>query len=299
MSAQGWRGERHGGHRPSATVEAIPRLVRASSPMTYVNVSEPLRSLLSCGKRLPGDVREQILAAGDAAVGPLLAIVKNADLHREDSPGEGYAPIHAVKLLGELGATEAIEPLLDLLDDSRPEEIIYSTLIHALARLGAAALEPTLAHLEKARSEQTKHSFREVLSRAGVRDDRVLAALLEGLAHDVILGAGDLADYGDPAALPALLAAAERSEPGGEGLFDGQELIDLEDAIVTLGGEIPPSMEKKLEVVRASRRRSAGTMGAALGRAQSLASRKERIGRNDPCPCGSGKKYKKCCLGRP
>jgi len=25
--------------------------------------------------------------------------------------------------------------------------------------------------------------------------------------------------------------------------------------------------------------------------------RKEiKVGRNDPCPCGSGKKYKKCCL---
>ena len=23
--------------------------------------------------------------------------------------------------------------------------------------------------------------------------------------------------------------------------------------------------------------------------------RKEHIGDNDPCPCGSGKKYKKCC----
>jgi preprotein translocase subunit SecA len=23
-----------------------------------------------------------------------------------------------------------------------------------------------------------------------------------------------------------------------------------------------------------------------------------KVGRNDPCPCGSGKKYKKCC-GRP
>ena len=22
----------------------------------------------------------------------------------------------------------------------------------------------------------------------------------------------------------------------------------------------------------------------------------QRVGRNDPCPCGSGKKYKKCCL---
>ena len=24
----------------------------------------------------------------------------------------------------------------------------------------------------------------------------------------------------------------------------------------------------------------------------------KKIGRNDPCPCGSGKKYKKCCLNR-
>ena len=23
-----------------------------------------------------------------------------------------------------------------------------------------------------------------------------------------------------------------------------------------------------------------------------------KTGRNDPCPCGSGKKYKKCCLGK-
>jgi len=22
----------------------------------------------------------------------------------------------------------------------------------------------------------------------------------------------------------------------------------------------------------------------------------DKIGRNDPCPCGSGKKYKKCCM---
>jgi preprotein translocase subunit SecA len=22
---------------------------------------------------------------------------------------------------------------------------------------------------------------------------------------------------------------------------------------------------------------------------------KKKVGRNDPCPCGSGKKYKKCC----
>ncbi len=37
--------------------------------------------------------------------------------------------------------------------------------------------------------------------------------------------------------------------------------------------------------------RLGGTGGAALKR---QASAKGKVGRNDPCPCGSGKKYKKC-----
>jgi hypothetical protein len=27
-------------------------------------------------------------------------------------------------------------------------------------------------------------------------------------------------------------------------------------------------------------------------------SRAEKVGRNDPCPCGSGSKYKRCCLAK-
>ena len=26
--------------------------------------------------------------------------------------------------------------------------------------------------------------------------------------------------------------------------------------------------------------------------------KQEQVGRNDPCPCGSGKKFEKCCLGQ-
>jgi uncharacterized protein YecA (UPF0149 family) len=29
---------------------------------------------------------------------------------------------------------------------------------------------------------------------------------------------------------------------------------------------------------------------------QSFMGNQRKVGRNDPCPCGSGKKYKKCCL---
>ena len=35
-----------------------------------------------------------------------------------------------------------------------------------------------------------------------------------------------------------------------------------------------------------------------LDRAMELTIRRDKpkIGRNEPCPCGSGKKYKKCCI---
>jgi uncharacterized protein len=45
------------------------------------------------------------------------------------------------------------------------------------------------------------------------------------------------------------------------------------------------------------RRQSLGgqTVNAQAGGTPSSSA---KIGRNDPCPCGSGKKYKKCCLGK-
>ena len=33
-------------------------------------------------------------------------------------------------------------------------------------------------------------------------------------------------------------------------------------------------------------------------RAELEATGHTKVGRNDPCPCGSGKKFKKCCLGK-
>ena len=29
---------------------------------------------------------------------------------------------------------------------------------------------------------------------------------------------------------------------------------------------------------------------------ETIRNRGENVGRNDPCPCGSGKKYKQCCM---
>lgn len=39
------------------------------------------------------------------------------------------------------------------------------------------------------------------------------------------------------------------------------------------------------------------TTGLAYAMRQPVARRHPKIGRNDPCPCGSGKKFKRCCIG--
>ncbi|OGK88534.1 MAG: preprotein translocase subunit SecA [Candidatus Rokubacteria bacterium GWC2_70_16] len=39
-----------------------------------------------------------------------------------------------------------------------------------------------------------------------------------------------------------------------------------------------------------------GTAPRPAGRVEPRTATGEKLGRNDPCPCGSGKKYKKCCL---
>ena len=36
-------------------------------------------------------------------------------------------------------------------------------------------------------------------------------------------------------------------------------------------------------------------MGRSRPAAHHIESEQPKVGRNDPCPCGSGKKYKKCC----
>jgi len=67
--------------------------------------------------------------------------------------------------------------------------------------------------------------------------------------------------------------------------------IDDEDGWrLTAGGEIGDIALEAFELLAPARDQlAAAAAGVAPG---------PRIGRNDPCPCGSGKKHKKCCLGK-
>jgi preprotein translocase subunit SecA len=69
-----------------------------------------------------------------------------------------------------------------------------------------------------------------------------------------------------------------------------------------VGDDAAELTEDELEA-QALGRKAAAASGAAAGGAaaaasavveQRVVSDEDRVGRNDPCPCGSGKKYKRC-----
>ena len=56
---------------------------------------------------------------------------------------------------------------------------------------------------------------------------------------------------------------------------------------------LAPQQEVKRERVA----KETGTAAASQAQVKKQPVRKEqKVGPNDPCPCGSGKKYKKCCM---
>jgi len=216
--------------------------------------ADAVAQLVSAGERLPEPVAEAILRRGREVIPVLVEILEDHALAQGDAPGGGYAPIHAARVLGDLEASEAIESMLRVLARCDAMDILYSTIIEVLESFGPPALEPALAVHAAAESEDQRSAIADVLSRIGVRDHRVLAVLLKMLKDDVELGAGSLAEYGDPAALPHLGAALDRCELDVRGgLLANQDIIELVAAIEELGGALSQDQERKVRAVEAAR----------------------------------------------
>ena len=65
-----------------------------------------------------------------------------------------------------------------------------------------------------------------------------------------------------------------------------------EDTVKMLMRVKPQEKMQRKEVARITGM-SGGDLGG--GKPQPIVKKEKKVGRNDPCPCGSGKKYKKCC----
>lgn len=227
--------------------------MRTQAARTDLN-GELLAQLVSGGDRLAEPVAQAIRRLGRGVLPALVEILEDEDLAQSDAPGGGYAPIHAARMLRDLEAGQAIEPMFRALARCDPLDSLYSALVEALESFGHPVLEPALAAHAAAESEDQRTAVACVLSGLDVRDDRILPILLRALEEKVELGAGLLAEYGDPAALPHLSAALDACEvdPRG-GLLANQDVVELEAAIEDLGGSLSVGQKRKLRAIEAAR----------------------------------------------
>jgi hypothetical protein len=252
---------------------------------------DPLVTFRATGEKLPPELRERILALGEAMVPRLVEILADEDLGLEDAPGDGWPPIHAVDLLADLRAVDAAAPMLRVLARTSWDEIVHDRLVMRLPELGAAVLEPALAELGRSTDPDLHGSFCAVLAKLGVRDERIYAELCALFEEDEIAGAVCFGDYGDERALALLQRAIREFQADDESPVGVMGLADLVDAHERIAGALPADLRALVDRLRSEWSERFQKKFVQPPRAASA-----KVGRNDPCPCGSGRKYKKCCL---
>jgi hypothetical protein len=194
------------------------RLTVEPAPATKPQDKETLLRELFCGKdELRPGVTERFHAAGPAMVSYLRGVLNNRLLVNPRGRGKGWAPGHAARLLGELGAGEAAADLVGAVADMPAQSHLAVEAANALLRLGTVSLPAIEEYLRWSEQEDKK-------------------ALLHTIASLIRSGKND-------SATPS-------------------RIIDKES-------------QSRLSQFEAQGR---------------------PVGRNDPCPCGSGKKYKHCCM---
>lgn len=267
--------------------------------MSETSRDRRIEQLFDEGEELSDRSRAAILDLGESAVEPLLELVRDDALWDEDAPGEGWAPIHAARLLGRIGDERAIEPLYRTLYRCEPDAILDTAITRALQSFGDAAVEPGLEVLDEL-GDDFRDDLACVFAGLGVRRRVVFQVLVKNLVDNPLLGAENLVRYGDPEGLDALhpmlnrllIVAAEHPSRV-------DEAFAVAEAIEELGGELRPDQEEQIEIIRDQKRGAEEILrrvkeGIGDHHHPDTHVNEHDIGRNDPCWCGSGRKYKHC-----
>lgn len=265
--------------------------------------ADPVRRLLAIGKTNNAEPDKWIgyparFGLGEEHVGTLIQMALDpALLDAELETAEVWAPVHAWRALGRLRAETSAASLLDLLRVPEVDDAAAGDLPVVFGMIGPSTL-PLLAGFlaDRTNSEYGLAVAISAVSTVGERTpacrDECVGILMRMLdpARDIDPSTGGfvvvaLLDLKAVETIDAIRDAFARRavEPSIAG--------DLEDIEIELG----------LRDRRATRRPNYGLMAAGLPSppdrfAPEVLPKRQEVGRNDPCPCGSGKKYKKCCL---
>jgi hypothetical protein len=227
---------------------------------------------------------------GEEDVKDLLELVTDLSLHGAPTESkEVWVPLHAWRALAQLGDPRAIEPLIGLFDTLCEDDWALEELPIVLGMLGKKAIGPLSAFL----GDSSHSHFARSMAVSGLEE---IAKRDVSTRNDVVNIITEYLDDPDAnasglngSAVNLLLSLEAREsintlrrlyESGNVDLF---ACGDIEDVEMELG-------------LRSARTTARPSLGQLYGLTTSAAPKQNEVGRNDPCPCGSGRKYKKCCL---
>ena len=291
-------------------------------------LSALLAQLRAAGKDPPDSLLDDIQSYGRDAVAPLLDVVTGYPGDDPEADERLYwATYHAMVLLGKLRAAEAIGPILALLDED--DDFIERYIAEGLGQIGQPAIGPLRAALFAGGADvygvaRAANALARLAEIHPEHRREIVSILIERIDADI--------PNDDPYALRAFLVSdladmrAHEAKLSIDRAFDAdlvdETIIDRETYQMIMDRPEGTSPNEALRPLF-ERPRSAfrpGSPGAALfGSLGENVSRRDpealpiedialapvatrrpqpfgrKVGRNEPCPCGSGKKYKRCC----
>ncbi len=273
----------------------------------------------------------QEIARRDDAVFYIRKLIQDGKHWRSSGPGSGWSPIHAIHMLPLIKNKESFQLLLDII--RYHEDDLDDWLLEDVPCLLVAFGEEFIEPLKEFTEDETLEAFARSTATAALGTFGIkfpqhqndikqhLINLLETTEDGTFAGiaADDLASFHDPSVMPEIHRAFEYGiiddpfvkedelEDVINGVFSDMDEADFKrntrDPLDHFSRENIEHLhlinyEEKDEDEFDYEDNSDINDKDFESEVMSSLQKKEKIGRNDPCPCGSGKKYKKCCMGK-
>jgi hypothetical protein len=291
--------------------------------MKEYQYSELVKKLLTYGDPRNSDEWRDYLKDGISRehIPELISVLTDEELNIADPDSlEVWAPLHAWRALGQLHAVEAIAPLIDMLHyiDEIDDDWIALEFPEVFGMIGAEAIPALTDYIDK----PSDWLFARICAADGLKEigktspdnrtrciENLTSQLKKCASNDSTLNAFLVSSLVDLGAVESLGVIQDAFN---QGFVDTEIMGDLEDVEIELGVRprppkpesryIPVSWDEPESLYEPESWEEPGFRDERLSQTIDPAPMPfvagKKIGRNEPCPCGSGKKYKKCCLDK-
>lgn len=241
-------------------------------------------------------------AVNKEEIDELIELACDMSLYYSELEEEYWIPIHAWRILCELGVNEAVEPLISMFNEYPEDdycEYLDIELPEVVARLSKGGHLKILSDLlyDKSKSIDARILALRTIELSGRYFDFCTSECLDILAHCLDNSDHEKRDFNG--FIVAAMLHLDRPESKidsirkafNNDIVDLTIVGDLEDVEMELG------LRDKRETPEHNYRLEKYPQLELLNEDDKLPqTKKKKLGRNDICPCGSGKKYKKCCI---